>query len=153
VGTRPESKRAKLASWLATRQPQSIDEALFAELREHLAPVSDSYLRQLLKHSGLPLAPMVEGVSLHGLDHLERTLLALECEYASADRPRRSLVRNVVIEAKNRLRWTIKRAGDPSAERAEMLLWVMTWLENPELFELWVKLRRLAPPGEGRGAS
>jgi hypothetical protein len=142
-----------LAQWLAAQRPQGIDEALFSQLKARLSPISDSYLRQLLKHSDLPLSPMVEGVSLHGLHQLERTLLALADEYASADQTRRGHVREKVIDAKNRLRWSMKRSAEPSAEKSEMLLWVMTWLENPKLFDAWVRLRKLAPPGEDRGAS
>jgi hypothetical protein len=27
-------------------------------------------------------------------------------------------------------------------EKEEMVLWMMTWLENPDVFEAWVPLRK-----------
>ena len=83
---------------------------------------------------------MVEGVNAESLDELERTLLALAQEYANG----RADVRPVVIEAKDRLRWAEARAADPErkAAKAEMLLWTITWLENPIAFPVWARLRR-----------
>ena len=48
-----------------------------------------------------------------------------------------------VIEAKNQLRALISQTSEPvlRAERESMLTEVMTWLENPGIFDLWVKLK------------
>ena len=125
---------------LTELSPDVIDERLAAELAARLAPVSASWLRTLLRKSGTPLAPLVEGVNQESMDELERTLLRLAEEYAAGKKQARA----VVIEAKNRMRWAASRASDETArsEKAEMLLWAMTWLENPAAFPVWARLRR-----------
>ena len=138
--SRAESKRSRLAEYLATAQPACVDEQLARELSALLSPVSAPYLRRLLRQSGVPLSPMVEGVNQESLDQLERTLLGLASEYSN----RRKETRAMVIEAKERLRWAEARATDEKrrAEKAEMLLWTLTWLENPVAFPVWARLRR-----------
>jgi predicted component of type VI protein secretion system len=130
---RKHGKRAELVEWIARTQPQQIGEAGFAELLQSLAPISESYLRKLLRESGVPLAPMVEGVRQGSLDDLHRTLLALAVEYEGGNRVRRAQVRSLVITAKDHARWRGKK---------EEMLWLLTWLENPVVFPEWVKLRR-----------
>ena len=53
-------KSAELARWLEERHPARIGEAEFAQLFTALAPVSDSYLRKLVRGCGVPLDP-IEG--------------------------------------------------------------------------------------------
>ena len=48
-----------------------------------------------------------------------------------------------MIEAKDHARWAA-RNPEKRAEKQEMALWMLTWLENPPLFPQWVKLRREA---------
>lgn len=106
-------------------------------LRLILAPISEGYLRRLLRESGIALHPLVEGVRQSSLGDLERTLLALlECDRAAA--------RRVVIEAKDHAKLALRRQQDLS--RQEMVLWMMTWLENPEAFPIWVRLRKARRP-------
>ena len=147
--TRSESKTARLRAWLAERQPEHVGEAEWEELRAALAPVSEGYLRRLLRTSGVTLAPLIEGVVQDDFESLERTLRALEAEYANADRTRARLVRDLVIAAKDHLRWSLRRLeadSDTVAVKREMLLWLETWLENPPLFPVWVELRKRRPP-------
>ncbi len=127
------TKRAKLAEWIAERQPSQIGTEDLAALKEALAPVSENYLRKLLRESGAPLAPMVDGVRQSSLDELESSLLALLAEYESGGGARQREVRNLVITAKDHARWTHKE---------ENRLWLTTWLENPSLFPIWAKLRK-----------
>jgi hypothetical protein len=131
---RKSGKRVELAAWLDLRKPALINEAVFEELRDALAPVSESYLRKLLRESGAPLAPMVTGVRQGNLEELEASLLALLDEYQKG---RRAEVRKLVITGKDHARW---------AKKEEMLLWMLTWLENPPVFPQWVKLRRSSFP-------
>ena len=137
---RSDSKRARLTQILTELAPAAIDELLAAELAARLAPVSASWLRTLLRRSGIPLAPLVEGVNQESMDALERTLLGLAEEYQAGKKQARA----AVIEAKDRMRWAAARASDETsrAEKAEMLLWAMTWLENPAAFPVWARLRR-----------
>lgn len=125
--------RAKLAGWIARQQPPQIGVKELEALKGELAPVSESYLRKLLRESGVPLAPMVDGVRQSNLDELESSLLALLAEYESGDAASRRLVRELVITAKDHARWTHKE---------ENLLWLTTWLENPPLFPAWLRLRK-----------
>lgn len=129
------TKRARLAEWIERENPALIGPLEFKALRESLAPVSENYLRKLLRDSKVPLAPVIEGVRQSTLEELESSLLALLKEYESGDAAHRTIVRKLVIMAKDHARWTHKE---------ENSLWLTTWLENPPLFPAWAKLRRKA---------
>jgi hypothetical protein len=141
---RAESKKVRLEMLLSQRAPAIIDEKLFEELRQTLAPVSDSWLRHLLRRSGLPLSPMVEGVSFESPAEAERTLTALTEIYMSGDSHTRRAVRERAIEARRRLRFVLARTpeGELRETREEIALWILTWLENPAVFGTWLNLRR-----------
>ena len=100
--------------------------------------MSAGYLRGLLREAGVPLDPLVEGVRQDSFDSLERTLAALAREYAAGDRGVKDACRAAVIEAKDHARWALKR----HPEKQEMIEWMLVWLENPRIFETWVRLRR-----------
>jgi hypothetical protein len=129
----PSTKRVKLAEWIEREKPALIGVDDFVRLKASLAPVSETYLRKLLRDSVVPLAPMVDGVRQSNLGTLELSLLALLFEYESGDAAQQRAVRKLVITAKDHARWTRKR---------ENLLWLTTWLENPPLFPAWARLRR-----------
>ena len=142
---RKGSKRALLEEILSPSE--YLDEAIWAKAKDALAPISDSYLRSLVKQSGRELAPLVEGVETADVDSAERTLRALASEYELSDPGRRKTCRRIVIESKDRLRWWLKSAkavesAEKRTEKEEILLWVSTWLENPALFPEWVAIRR-----------
>ena len=161
-------KRAQLERWLSHRgagpcPAPPIGEAEFAELITSLAPISESYLRKLLRDSGAPLAPMIAGVRQANLAELESSLLALLDEYERGDPPRRAAVRRLVITAKDHARWASGKSGQASpgspsepaspaheagpashplgSSKSEMILWMFTWLENPSVFREWIRLR------------
>ena len=138
---RSRTKRADLERWLERRRPARIGEMEWAMLHVDLAPISGSHLRGLLRESGVPLAPLVEGVRQENFEALESSLLRFLQEYERADPAGRLSVRQVVIEAKEHARWAA-RVPEKRAEKEEMALWMLTWLENPPLFPQWVKLRR-----------
>jgi|YNPMSStandDraft_1061717.scaffolds.fasta_scaffold28473_2 hypothetical protein len=144
---RPSAK-TRIAEYLAGRPAGPISAEEFASLAERLAPVSQTYLRRLLRQSGVELEPVVEGVRQESLQQLHRSLLALAREYRlakqSGDRARQQLCRRLVIEAKDHARWALRRAKEPSDARTwrqEAIEWMRVWLENPEVFPLWSKLR------------
>jgi hypothetical protein len=142
------SKRAKLERWLNQNPKQEIGEPEYAALREALAPISESYLRKLLRDSGVPLAPLVAGVRQSNLDELEASLLALLDEY-EGDPSRHTAIRKLIITAKDHARWATKRtrkaSNQETSNKPEMILWMITWLENPPVFRQWVRLRRQNP--------
>ncbi len=129
------TKRVKLAEWIEQQKPSLIGLEEFEHLKEVLSPISESYLRQLVRESGAPLTPMVEGVRQSNLGALELSLLALLAEYESGDAIKKRAVRQLVIAAKDRAKWTHKE---------ENILWLTTWLENPPLFPAWARLRKEA---------
>jgi hypothetical protein len=133
-----------LETWLAENNPSRIGDAEFAALGERLAPIPDSRLRRLLRESGAPLAPFVRGVEQDSFESLERTLLALEREYAEAPgRDRARACRRIVIEAKDHARLAARKAApERRAVKEEMVLWMLTWLENPAAFPVWLRLRQ-----------
>jgi len=130
-----------LAALLEDMRPAQVGEGEWDQLRRMLAPISEGYLRKLLRDSGVPLAPMVAGVRQGSLDELEASLLTLLVEYEQGDTARRTAVRRLVITAKEHARWAARKSHEP-ADREEMALWMITWLENPPLFPEWVRLRR-----------
>lgn len=158
MGKKRTSARDLLVEWLGAQRAERITEALWEELRSALPSVREDRLRRLLRETGLPLDPLVEGVRQDTLDEAARTLLALGREYVAAmarsDAGRASECRRRVIAAKQRARWTARNPRVDPAKRAakqEMLLWMLTWLENPLVFEPWLRLRRAARPAGGRG--
>jgi len=118
-------------------------------IREHLAPVSGSYLRGLLRSCEVPLDPLVEGVRQSNLDELERTLLALWALYTTAndagDRERAQLCRREVLTAKEHAKLAARsRRATPETrdQKLEMVSWMRVWLEDPSVFPSWLRLRR-----------
>jgi hypothetical protein len=119
------------------------------ELARRFPSVSATGLRRILRASGISLHPMVEGVRQDTFESLERTLISLRSEYL--DRKRRGErreaqpCRNVVIEARRHTELALRnrRTGDQKRrEKTEMLLWIRTWLENPDAFPVWLLLRK-----------
>ena len=120
-------------------------------LAVRLAPVSESYLRKLVRSCGLPLDPVVEGVRQDSLKELERTLLALAAEYLAARETGNEVLalhcRRVVMIGKEHARLAARHAGasaDEQRRKDEMASWMLLWLENPELFPSWLALRKQA---------
>jgi hypothetical protein len=161
VASKKEKLRLRLQQALEAARPTVISEALAEELREAVGQSSDRMWRQLLHECGVPMVPLIEGVRQDDFLKLERTLLALAQEYMRAatwnDLPGKRRCRQFVIQAKDHARLTARNekvAESRRAEKAEMALWMLTWLENPEIFELWLPLRKKqltavphSPPG------
>jgi hypothetical protein len=143
------SKRTALRAYVEETRPAAIGEAEWAAIAARLAPISEGYLRRLVRELGLPMSPLVEGVRQESLEELERTLAALGGEYEAAvktgDRRRAKTIRRAVISAKDHARFAAARLeGEPRAAREEMILWMLTWLENPAVFRVWLGLRKKA---------
>lgn len=153
MAPKTESKKTKLARFLADRSIDHVDETVWADIAMALSPVSAGYLRNLLRESGVHLSATVEGVNQSSFADLERTLIALAGAYEIADAVRRTSIRTAVITAKDHAKWAAQRTNqDDEKKRAkeEMVLWMRTWLENPLLFPAWVDLRKRAASTESR---
>lgn len=137
-------KHAELDQWIASRHPSRIGPAEWDEVRTALEPVSPSYLRRLLRdladETGLELDPAVEGVRQQDFPTLKRSLIGLTETYQASSKSRRQHIRALVIEAKDHARLA-GRSPDKTATKKEMVLWMLTWLENPPLFPDWVAVR------------
>ena len=147
--TNPPPKRTRkreVAEWIERARPARIGEAEWEKLLSLLAPISENYLRRLLRESGIPLTPVVEGVRQESFDVLESSLSRLLAEYEPADAAMKKRIRSLVISAKDHARLAA-RSEEKRLEKEEMALWMLTWLENPPLFPQWVRLRRAALGG------
>jgi hypothetical protein len=133
-----ESKKSRLLQYLERIRPAVITAAEWAAIASELAPISETYLRDLLRNCGLPLDPLIEGVRQDTLENLERTLLQLETQYLAGDREIKRACRALVIRSKDHARFALAK----KPEKQEMILWMMTWLENPSAFPLWLDLRK-----------
>jgi hypothetical protein len=152
MASKGESKRARLDAYLRDSGITLIDENAWMGIREAIAPVSDSYLRKLVRSTGLRMSPAVEGVSQDSFAELERTLIAMQQGYEDATTENRRKYRVAVITAKDHAKWALRKQGiDPARklEKEEMLLWMLTWLENPALFSTWLAIRKRAAAAGG----
>lgn len=144
------SRQQRLAEWLAGREPgAAVTLADFEELLRQFAPVSESAMRRLLRQSGAPLEPLAAGVDQDSLATLRDSLLALAAVYESGTPATRRVARRVVITAKDHAKLAAgNQRVDPDKRRIkeEMAAWMLTWLENPEVFPLWVTLRTKQNP-------
>ena len=123
---------ARTLGWPVTQADVEAVKRLFG-------PISDSYLRKVLLGSGAPLDPLVEGVRQDSFEALERTLLQLQELYVQGAAGTRSMV----IQAKDHAKLAARRESAASVKQ-EMVLWMLTWLENPALFPDWLALRKRA---------
>ena len=143
--------KQQLRGILAAEQPPAITETVWQNLLMRLAPVSESYLRELLRETGLPFEQPYAGVRQHTFEELEQSLRELEQVYAEAllrgNRERARYCRRQVIAAKDRARFL---AGNPrtppekQTQKEEMVQWMLVWLGNPMLFPAWVEARKRA---------
>jgi hypothetical protein len=144
----PSTKR-RLAGYLARHAPERITEAVWLDARTELAPVSDSYLRDLLQATGIPFDQPWAGVRQHTLDELENSLREMQEVYqaahAAGNRERARYARRQVIAAKDRAKFATRNPRSSPEKRAlkdEMAQWMLVWLENPEVFPAWLDARK-----------
>src|SRR5437763_11337467 len=93
-----QSKTSRLEAYLNRTRPAAITEAESSEIARELAPVSEGYLRDLLRNCGVPLDALIEGVRQDSFEDLERTLGRLQVEYESGDAVVKRRCRNLVIQ-------------------------------------------------------
>ena len=145
------SAKQRLRDYLAANQPAAITEAVWQHLLHTLAPVSESYLRDLLRATGLPFHQPYAGIRQHTFEELEQSLVDVLQVYRDAlsngQRDRARYCRRQVIAAKDRAKFlasTPRSTPDKRTQKEEMALWMLTWLENPEVFPAWVDARKKA---------
>ena len=143
------TKSKQVREYLAAAQPPAITEAVWKELLERLAPVSESYLRDLLRDTGLPFEQPFAGVRQHTFEELEQSLREIGQVYAEAvaagNRERARYCRRQVIAAKDRAKFAARNprtAPEKKARKEEMARWMLVWLDKPEVFPAWVEARK-----------
>lgn len=110
-------------------------------LREALPSLSEAMLRKHLLALEIPMLEPWRGVETHSLHDLEECLRQLTELYEA--QPRQA--REVVIAAKDKTRFAsrnTKAASEKRALKAEMVEWMLVWLDDPRMFAQWAKLRR-----------
>ena len=132
----PSGTKEKLLAWRQSHQHAVIDPKTLEQLALEFG-VTAATLRKHARSLDLPMTPLAEGVRQDSIDHAERTLTALSQAYRQGSR---AATRETVLTARTHAEWAMRK--NPTPERDEMLLWIRTWLENPEIFPEWVKLRR-----------
>jgi hypothetical protein len=144
-----KSVKHQLRDYLAAEQPAAITEAVWNDLLLRLMPVSESYLRELLRATGLPFDQPYAGIRQHTFEELEQSLREMLLVYADAaasgNRDRARYCRRQVIGAKDRARYLMHNPStdrEKRAQKEEMARWMLVWLENPEVFPVWVDGRK-----------
>jgi hypothetical protein len=149
MASKSPSVKQRLRDLLAAEPPARISEEVWTRLLTTLAPVSESYLRDLLRDTGIPVDQPWAGVQQHTLEELEQSLREMLEAYLAAtsagDRDRARYCRRQVIAAKDRAKFQAaspKTAAEKAALKSEMTQWMLVWLENPEVFPAWVEARK-----------
>ena len=117
-----------------------VGESEWRELKSTLTDVSETTLRA----SGIPIAAPWSGVAQHSIDDLESSLRDFSHVYESRPDLRR-YCRDQVISAKDRARWAARSSKVEESKRrmkAEMVEWMLVWLDDPAIFPAWIQLRR-----------
>ena len=139
-----KSAKRRLREFLDERKPEAITEAVWLELRGLLEPISESYLRDLLRDTSLPFDQPYAGIRQHTLEELEQSLRSMLDVYrdavAAGVRDRARYCRRQVIAAKDRAKFLAKKLP----HKEEMAQWMLVWLEDPEMFPAWVEARKKA---------
>ncbi len=142
------TKRQRVLDFAAARGWALVDEAEWRELKSALPDVSETTIRE----SGLAIAQPWMGVAPHSMDQMEASLRAMSEVYASRPDLRRSC-RDQVIAAKARARFAASNARVAQEKRrmkAEMVEWMLVWLDDPAMFPAWAPMRR-SRIGAGNG--
>ena len=144
-----KSRKQALLEFLAAEPITAIGEAQWQAALRTLAPISESYLRDLLRETGLAFAQPYAGIRQKSFADLEQDLGQMLATYTEAmragDRQRARYCRRQVIAAKDRARFVArnpKTSPEKKARKDEMAQWMLVWLENPEVFPAWVEIRK-----------
>jgi hypothetical protein len=136
------TKRQRVVDYVASRGWTVIGEAEWNELRLVLPDVSEHTLRD----SGVEIEPPWCGVAQHSFEELEASLVELT-EIYQTQPALRAYCRTEVITAKDHARLASLNhhtAEDKRQIKAEMVEWMLVWLDDPAMFPTWVTLRRHA---------
>lgn len=140
------TKKQRVLDFAAARGWGVVGESGWNELRAALSDVSESTIRG----SGLPILVPWRGVAGHSIEELEESLREFTKVYEARPDLRR-YCRDEVIAAKDRARWASlspRVEENRRALKAEMVQWLLVWLDDPAVFPIWAQLRRNALSGK-----
>lgn len=134
------TKKQRVLDFVAARGWDAIGEIEWQELRFALRDISETAIRE----SGVPICAPWRGVAAYSIDELETSLREFSRVYEDRIDLRR-YCRDQVIAAKDRARWSARSPRVEESKRrmkAEMVEWMLVWLDDPAIFAAWVQLRR-----------
>src|SRR5215469_10870297 len=112
---RSKSIKSELREWIAAEKPPRITGEIWRGLLARFAPVSESYLRDLLLKEGALIDQPWSGVRQHTLEELEASLHQLYDVYShasqSGDRALARYCRKMVIAAKDRAKFAAAKGN------------------------------------------
>ena len=134
------TKKQQAAQFAAQRGWTSIGENEWTEITAALPGLNAA----TMEDAGLFVEQPWRGVKQHNFDELEHSLQELTVAYFA--RPDLQLfIRRQVIAAKDHARWVSRSARVDEMKRhakAEMVNWMLVWLDDPAMFVAWAERRR-----------
>jgi hypothetical protein len=138
---RKATKRDRFSAMLAENRWTAIQSTEWELLRHNF---SESSLREWLAEAGIPVDQPYRGVQTKTIEALEESLVAMTELYVGVSDARR-VCRATVIASKDRTRFASKNEKvelDKRALKAEMVEWMLVWLDDPAMFPAWAAIRR-----------
>jgi hypothetical protein len=135
------AKRDRFSAVLAENRWTAIHSAEWELLRQTF---SESSLREWLADAGIPVDQPYRGVETKTMEALEQSLVAMTELYVGVP-DARGVCRATVIASKDRTRFASKNQkveSDKRALKAEMVEWMLVWLDDPAMFPAWAAIRR-----------
>ncbi len=140
------TRKQRVLDYAAAQGWSVIGEREWHELRGALSDISESTIRG----SGLKILAPWSGVAVHSIEELEESLREFTRVYEARPDLRR-YCRDEIIVAKDRARWASlspRVEENKRALKAEMVQWMLVWLDDPAVFPVWVQLRLNALSGK-----
>ncbi len=151
--------KSVVLDYIETNGTTLVDDAEFAAIRKEATrrlqrdkPPSKLYLMNILSADSIDIDRRLGGVPVDlrnrirtgTLKDARSSLSAMAREHAAAeDAVRAEDIRRSVRDAKDRVKFLLQRNLSPDQRQVkeEILRWILTWLENPHVFETWVAIR------------
>lgn len=134
------AKARLILEFLVARGWTRVGETEWRELAAAFPRITPATLTKV----GIAVDQPFRGVEQHTFEELEASLVEMADIYKT--RPElRVFSRKQVIAAKDRARWASRNLRAPEETRrrkAEMLEWMLVWLDDPAMFATWVQVRR-----------
>ena len=140
------SKKQKIRDFVTQQGYVCLGGSEWEELRAAFPDCTEHLLREAVQQAGAELKQPWAGVDAHTLEGLGASLTQLSRFYAE-DASFRVYIRSTVIAAKDRARGASRNLRVEHSKRltkAEMVNWLLVWLDDPAMFPAWVALRKQA---------